>query len=86
MKTMPDNISEQERIRWIYNHLCEDDRHRSSLLYQSPDILNEGTYTNALKDCMIIAGCWPGHQSKLFMEDGASEYDDILAAQELMGG
>ena len=87
IKTMiPTNLSENERIRWIYNHLYENERHRAGVLYQSPDPLNEGTYTNALRDCMIAAGCWPGHQSTLFMEDGAAEYDDILAAQHLMGG
>ena len=85
IKTMiPTNLSENERIRWIYNHLYENERHCASMLYKSPEILNEGNYTNALRDCMIAAGCWPGCQSKLSMEDGAAEYDDIMRSEEIM--
>jgi len=75
---------EQDRISEIWNSLTEDDRHRAGLLYKSPARKLDGnTYTQALKDCMMAAEVWPGH-SKFLMEDGAREYEDILAAQQLM--
>ena len=78
--------SEGIEIRKAWDRLTEEERHNAALVYKSPESkLNEETYTKALKDCMLASGCWPG-KPKLLMEEAAQEYEEIFAAQHLMGG
>ena len=78
---------QHNEIRQVWNCLSIEDKSSANGFYVSPKKdLNDETYTQALLDCMILAGVWPSSIEDNITKAGAEEYEEIMMAQDIMHG
>ncbi len=75
---------QRNEILYTWSLLSEEDRKSANIFYVSPNELNPETYAQALLDSMILSEVW--HFSENVTKAGAEEYEEIMAAQEIMHG